>query len=326
MPSPRKILIFRLGAMGDILFTTPALRALKAAYPASHITCVLLRQWAFLMRRNPQVDRVIGIPYCHPKATRHLTRERFDLLLNFYDFENGAQLCESIPATERRGSRWIDGRLIPDEHSRFLAKDKALKDELQRAGLSYAELYCRIAGVPADSLRMDFDPGPWARLRARWLLRRHGLSAPIALHLHSRGSRSRSWSVESALRVVRQLPDRRFLVLGYRADRAATLRLESEPNVSVTFAPAPVQAALLAHCSLFVGIDSGPRQLASAMGIPTLTLCGPQPFSFLPPDPKARCLTVDCPDAPCFEESCPRGAECLSHISAEQVVQAILEI
>jgi heptosyltransferase-1 len=53
------MLVVRLGAMGDILHTLPAVRALKLGHPALRLTWVVEPKWAPLLAENPFVDRVL---------------------------------------------------------------------------------------------------------------------------------------------------------------------------------------------------------------------------------------------------------------------------
>src|ERR1035441_2055714 len=57
-PNPA-ILVVRLGAMGDILHTLPAVRALKLGHPDTPLTWVVEPKWAPLLEQNPFVDRVL---------------------------------------------------------------------------------------------------------------------------------------------------------------------------------------------------------------------------------------------------------------------------
>lgn len=328
MNTRKKILIVRLGAMGDILFTTPAIRALKHQFPESHITYLTMRKWAFLLKNNPSVDRVFGIRYRQPRSARALWREKFDLIVNLHEFEDGARICESIPAMERRGNRWSEEKgLIQGEWSQLLGKAPAIQSELSRRNLSYGEIYCHIAGVEPDSFDFDFCPGFFAVWRAWRFLRRRRLltpPAPIALHLHSRGSEAKSWSTESALGLVRRMKKQRFLVLGYKEDRERTRALEGESNVVVSYHNVTAQAEMLLFCAAFVGIDSGPRQLAAAMGIPVITLFGPTPPEFLPPKKDAISLTAKVSCAPCYAAGdCREGRQCLDFIGTDEIAKAV---
>lgn len=329
MGNGKRILILRLGAMGDILFTTPAVRALKARFPESHITYVVLKKWRFLLTGNPSVDRVVGLRYREPKALGGLRHEKYDLIINFNEDDKGAQLCEALNAAERKGHRWQDGQLQPDAQSQLLVRDKTTFQTIADTGVSYPEIFCKVAGVDSDLLRYDFTPGVWASFRAKWEARRLQMQSNVeyvALHIHSRGMGAKSWSTEAVRKVISALPKRHFLVLGYAPDRQSTQPLEAEPNVKVTLAPIAVQAALMRHCGLFVGIDSGPRQIAAAMGLHALCLFGPRRGEHLPSFPGDQTLSAKWPCAPCFDDICPRRLDCLDQIPAEQIISKIEEL
>src|ERR1019366_3812638 len=55
----RRILVVRLGAMGDIIHTLPAVAWLKQSYADSHLTWLVEPRWAPLLEENPHVDRVV---------------------------------------------------------------------------------------------------------------------------------------------------------------------------------------------------------------------------------------------------------------------------
>jgi ADP-heptose:LPS heptosyltransferase len=320
-----KICVLRLGAMGDILFTTPALRALRRQYPEAHITYILLDKWRFLLRGNPNVDRVVGLPYREPKALGRLRRECFDLVINFHEMEDGARLCQALRARERRGHQWKNSALCPDENSRLLIKDSATLLSLYRNHISYPDLFCRIAKVEPDSLRYDYFPSRLAEWKARFFFVLRGGRGKdcVALHLHSRGMSSKLWNPVQVREVVRALPNQHFILLTYPPDREKSRLLENEPNVWVCPHPISVQAEILRRCALFVGIDSGPRQIAAAMHTPALTLFGPRPPEHLPQFPGDRILRVERSCAPCYEEICPKGEDCLSYLSPERIADEI---
>ena len=67
MDGPR-ILVVRLGAMGDIIHTLPAVASIKHSTPFSQITWVVDAKWTPLLDGNPYVDRVIPFDRRSPKA------------------------------------------------------------------------------------------------------------------------------------------------------------------------------------------------------------------------------------------------------------------
>lgn len=320
----KRILVYRLGAMGDILFTTPLLRALKQVEPDCCITYVCLKKWAFLLRRNPHVDRIHPVEYSHPKTLGKLGRETFDLVLNLMEGEQAAQSCAALQAREYRGNRWDGETVLPDAPTGLLiSRDKEQRIALSRQGISAPELFARAAGIPVKDWRFFFEPGAWARWRGNRRLAH--LPRPfVAIHCHSRGSQSRNWPVEHLRETLSLLPEVFFLILGYKKDRDHFAPLAAN-HVGLDYSSMPVQAVLLSHCDLFVGIDSGPRQMATAMGAPVLWLSGPTAPNISPLMEGEGAYEVPRECAPCFEENCPRNEECLSRISPADLARAIRE-
>src|SRR5215469_13997936 len=56
-----RMLAIRLGAMGDIMFTLPAIASLKHSFPGWHLTWAIEPQWAPLIEQNPFVDSVVAV-------------------------------------------------------------------------------------------------------------------------------------------------------------------------------------------------------------------------------------------------------------------------
>lgn len=325
MEQVKKIVVLRLGAMGDILFATPALRALKAKYPGCHITYIALGKWRFVLQHNPNVDRFFGLKYCHPRAVASLAHEEFDLLINLHETEDAARVCQSLKAKERRGDQWRDGKLVHDENSRYLQPNESIRGMILE-GITFPALHCRIAGVSPTDLHYDLFPSWPHRWRAAWFWRRHRLMDAIALHLDSRGAPSKQWNPESVRSVARLMPSQQFLILGYRKDRALTRPLEALPNITVNYDDVLTQAELIRRCRLFVGIDSGPRQVASAMRVPVLCLVGPRPSETLERFDNEFYLQTSCPKSPCFEATCPDKRDCMAQIPPQAIVAEINRI
>src|SRR5512147_2742797 len=62
-PMGKRILIVKLGAIGDVLRTTPLLTGLKRAYPQSHITWVVDKEALPLLKSNPSIDRLLPFDF-----------------------------------------------------------------------------------------------------------------------------------------------------------------------------------------------------------------------------------------------------------------------
>ena len=82
-PASSRILVVRLGAMGDIIHTLPAVAWLKQSHPGSHLTWLVEPQWAPLLEGNPYVDRVVAM---RRKSFADLVATRRELRSSPYDF------------------------------------------------------------------------------------------------------------------------------------------------------------------------------------------------------------------------------------------------
>lgn len=324
MEDIREIAVLRLGAMGDILFASALLRGLRRRHPGARIHFLCLDKWAFLPRRNPNVDRVLALRDTHAEtARRQWGGRRLDLLINLQELEMGAAIASALPARERRGLCLDqDGRLVPSrpEDARNLPGPEALR-QLNESGSCLGELFCEIGGVETDSPRNEYhvrplDRLPVAPLRARL---RRGSDPLLAVHLHSRGGPLRCWNASDAAPVLRELGKQaRLLVLGYKPDRAATAPLEALPRCRVSYHPITRQAALLECCDAFLGIDSGPRNLASALGLPSVCLMGPLPYGISTQLPGESFLYAPLPP----ENETHRVGAALARIPAADILEA----
>ena len=106
-----KILLVRLRLIGDVVFTTPAIRAIRRHYPDARITYVVEEEAAPVVRGNPHLDEVIVLT--SPRAAgrlradlaviRRLRRERYDLAIDFHGGPRSSLLTWASGAPERIG-------------------------------------------------------------------------------------------------------------------------------------------------------------------------------------------------------------------------------
>jgi heptosyltransferase I len=96
IPGPR-ILVIRLGAMGDIIHALPAVATLKHSFPRSHITWVCDAKWTPLLEGNPFVDEVLALERRTMRGLaetwRRLRKDRFDMAVDFQGLMKSALLA-----------------------------------------------------------------------------------------------------------------------------------------------------------------------------------------------------------------------------------------
>ncbi len=296
---PRKILVIRLSAVGDVVNTLPALQAIRAGYPDAVIGFVVEDRAHDLIARHPSVDRVHLYPRkrwarmaLRPhrwadlvaesgRFVREIRRERYELALDFQANFKGAMHGLLSGAPRRVGFSRAHCRewnhLFTNEHvtppggeqinrvDKFLSLAAWIGAPVDGAGYRLPELgenagrvgaWIEEAGLPRYAA---VHPGTsdFGKVK-RWLPERFSqLAARIASELGLRC-------------VVTWGPGERALAeeVVRGAGGGAVLAMETRSVLDL--------AEIIRRARLFVGCDSGPLHLASAVGTPSVALFGPK--------------------------------------------------
>jgi len=149
---------------------------------------------------------------------------------------------------------------------------------------------------------------------------------------------AKRWPVERFIAAAREIQKRtncHWLIFGGVGDMALAAHINSElrtPNSELRNLSGRTSLrelmALLKLCRVLLTNDSGPMHVAAALGTPVVApfgstspeLTGPG----LPDDPRHRLLKSDAPCSPCFRRECPIDFRCMTGISVERVVEAVL--
>ena len=121
-----QILLVRLRLIGDVVFTTPAIRALRRRFPEARLTYLVEESAAPVVAGNPHLDEVIAIPRTRGlrrvlddwKVARALRARRFDVVVDFHGGPRGSWLTWLTGAKRRIGytvvgRRWMYTTAVP---------------------------------------------------------------------------------------------------------------------------------------------------------------------------------------------------------------------
>jgi len=338
-----RILVIRLGAVGDVVRTLPAVSALRTGYPAARIEWLVEPASASLLRAQPWVDAVRVLPRpdwtAHARALRWgtlaremwrflraLRAERFDLVVDFHSILKTGLPSRASGAPVRVGYARPYGRegawLAANERAR-LSAPRCSRFERNAALLAFLGL--RAPGHP-EPLRLA--PESVARMD-----RALG-DAPPAPVLHpgtSDGTPHKRWTHEGYAHVARGLAETcgvpAWVTAGpARDDRTLADAIVRAADGAARPAPAtpslPDLAALFARSLLYVGSDTGPMHVASLVGIPVVQLLGPtDPVENAPwPGTPSRSVRVGVACSPC-RRGCA-AATCMRAIDPADVLDA----
>ena len=332
----RRILLIRRRALGDALVTVPAVLAVHRAWPGAAIDLVVDRPFAPLLADLARPVRVL--PWPPPPGTswlRTLRRGRYDLVIDWLGNPRTAVWTALTGAPVRVGydlprRRWAYNVRVPRNRVAGRAvrsfAGEAFLDPLRVLGLGpepWRPGYAR--GRAGGASGADTPYGRWRRDRD--LDRLH----PVAVVMSATWP-AKAWPAAHVAALVAGLADagREPLVVPGPGDAALVDELRASVPAE-RFAP-PTDlgelADLLAACRAFVGTDCGPRHLAAALGVPTVTLFGPtDPGGWNPARPEHVSLRTGEPCSPCDLKTCPvPGHPCLDGLLPQTVLRAVLAL
>lgn len=343
-----RILLVRLRLIGDVVFTTPLLKALRRRYPEAHLTYVVEPTAAPVVLGNPHLNEVIVAPRGRGlarlrddvSAARRLRRERFDIAIDLHGGPRSAWLTRASGAPMRIGYR-IAGRSWMYTHVVPRSPDLEPRHSVANQWDLLAPLGIEPCEPARDGVEMPDDPRAWARIEQR--LAAAGISAShrlVVLHV-SAGNPFRRWPAESFITLVVELarrdPARRFMIMSGPSETEAARAVAEQARGRLGAAGSAVAhgefdvaelRALAARAAVYIGGDSGPLHIAGTTPTPVVALFGPTlPERSMPwRDPRWFAEAIDAgplPCRPCHQRTCePGDFRCLTRISPDRVIAA----
>ncbi len=335
----KRILIVRTDRIGDVLLSTPVIKAFRDAYPYAYIAMMVSPYAQDIINGNPDLDEVV----IYDKDTRHknwinalnfalrLKQKKFDLaialhptnrvhILTFfagilkrigYDRKCGFLLTDRIKHTKHLGQKHeLEYNLDLVRYLGIEPKDKSLFMPIRPESEKWVEDLFQQEGIaPTDKL-LAIHPGAsciskiWPAERfafvADKLIERYGLKALIV---------SGPKDIRIAKDVIKHLHHR-------------AINLAGETSVSQL-------ASLLKKCSLFISNDSGPVHISTSVGTPVISIFGRSlkglsPRRWGPLGKNDRILHKDVGCKVCLAHNCIKGFSCINAITAEDVLNAVL--
>ena len=345
-----KILLIRLRLIGDVVFTTPAVGALRRHFPDARITYLVEGPAEPVVRHHPALDDVVVLERPRGLArigydlalARRLRAERFDLVIDLHGGPRSGFLAWATGAPQRigydlPGRRWSyttrvpwTRSLVPPRHS--VLNQWALLEPL---------------GIPMidrmrDPVTIPVDPEAARRVAARLAAAGVSDTTPVLVLHVSAGNPFRRWPAESFAAAAAALAtadrSRRIIITSGPSDAAAAESVANEARRRAGDAAAGIirteefdlseLRALVDRAALYIGGDSGPLHVAGATRTPIVALFGPTlPERSMPwRDTAIGAIAVDAgplPCRPCHQRHCvPGDFRCLTMISPNMVVDA----
>jgi len=335
----QRILAISSTGIGDTLFSTPAIRALREAYPRAHVTGMFRARYMDLFLNNPHVDAVI--PYYGKyrrlaSTIRALRHGRFDVAAILHGNDP-----DIVPLAYFSGAPFIVR--IPNDSTRFrflLSNGELTAENNVVPGPPGVEMRLRIAGLlgaKSGDRRMVLVVDPEAeRIVATYLWASSvGPGDRLVGFQVGASNVSRMWFGDQFAELGRRLlaadPALRIVITGSPAERRYS-RMIAEAmgagrRVVVTAGQLTLRqvAALVDRLDVLVAADTGTLHMALALGRPAVALYAMADSRVTGPDPtdwRYRVIQKWRTCDPCYGKACPFPM-CMQNITVDEVETAV---
>ena len=316
-----------------MVLLTPALRALKNAYPESNLALLLRPRVADLMETHPYLDTCIvdtknrGRYRSLTGLIRRIHEAAFDaaVVLHPTSFRNAL-----LPFLAR-----VPIRVGTNVSGRGLLLTASCEDDI---GVHEVHRYLRVLRlltIETSSDFLEFWHTDGDREMIQDLLRAEGVSSTdrlIALNLGTTWH-TKQWDIANFVEVIYQIEylvrDARIVLTGSSTETALVAALPpSLPAINLVGKTSILQlGALLERCEICLTCDSGPMHIAAAVGTPTIALFGPtDPVRHKPYGAGHTVVEKPVVCRPCYKRKCYRQDAphlCMTEIDPAEVVKTL---
>jgi heptosyltransferase-2 len=337
----RELLVRGPNWLGDLVMTTPALRALRVGLPEARITLLVRPGLEALLEGSPLVDRVRVQSSHHAgpgavwREARALAREaRFDTGLCIPDSISSALFMRLARVGRVVGhARGGRGLLLHEAVTAPAEWGQRRMVARERVALGLVEAL----GVREQGTGLELHVTPAGEQAARALLEHHRLDAGTAplvgLAPGASFGASKCWPPDYYAAVGDRVAraGARVVLLGSPAEAALCREVADRMQ-----APAPALAgalgldglvALVRRLSLLLCNDAGARHVAAAFAVPSIVFFGPTAVEKTNLNLEhVQVLQTNADCRPCYRRECPIDHRCLRDIPPEPVAKMALEV
>jgi heptosyltransferase-3 len=348
------ILIIRFQHLGDLVFVMALAQNLRLAYPHARITVVCSPAYAELLRQQPELDAVITIPArssglisgIRGWATTlwSMITGAFDLVIDLSDNRRSTLLTRLTGARVRIGYEPPDryparrGFLERGVYNEFAAVVGTKWDESDEQLDHYIGRYLaplKTLGLPVvrATPKLTITEADWIAVQT--ILNEAGVGGRPYTVIHPGASKpTKRWPTRHFPRVIEHLARHGIdvVMVGDGADAALAGEIAAlSPSTKFASLVGKLTlgqlAAVLEHCALYIGHNTGPTHVAAAVGAPVIaiygihaSLWGPLSDRRVVVSPARPCQCVD--PATCRPND-PNGSLCVQRNSVADVLRAI---
>ena len=338
----KNILIVKLSSIGDVIHALPTLSVLRHNYPQAKITWIVEEKACGIVENHPYLDKVICINLKKMKLkemiklAHRLKQAKYDLVLDLQGLLKSGLISwftrapvRLVYPIHREGSGLLATKAVASRPESLHVIQKCL-DTVRALNLTVTE---------KNLTDFQLNIRPEDEQFARQFLNSQGVQDSDTLIGLNPGAAwpTKQWPPE----LFAQLADRlieenqaKIILFGGPSDLELTAAIEKNMQHTAISSGGKTTlkqlAALIKHCRVFVGSDTGPMHIAVAVKTPVVALFGPtDPGYSGPVNSHDRVIWSHLSCAPCFKvKECPQGTPlaCMKAITPDMVQKKIAQI
>jgi ADP-heptose:LPS heptosyltransferase len=271
----QKVLIVSVTGMGDSLWGTPGIRALKKSFPEVEIDLLVNRPWKSLFEHNPYLNKIFEYQeqwYCQPFSGMKLLGRYYDFVLIFHanrNFKRVLPWLRSLPVWCHQNFDWI-----PESHR--------VKIDMAVHGIQRRRIMLKKFGVESDGGQMEIFFDQVTIDRIEQVLKAHNFSPKKYVYLNLGAAvEARRWMVarfDQLARLILKTTPWNIILGGGPNEKKRALTILKQLNtpraIEVCSQPILVNAGIISKAKLIVTADTGPMHIGLSMKTPVVALFG----------------------------------------------------
>jgi lipopolysaccharide heptosyltransferase II len=330
-----KILIIKFSSLGDVILSTPALRAIKEKFGPSHkISFLVSQECKDVLLGCPYIDELLVCDFKNKDSTikgllglaNLLRKKNFDLVIDLQNNRKSHLLAALTLALDRYG---YDNKKFGFLLNRRIKDEKPALDPV-----THQFRILKMLGIELNNSALELWPTTEDQRCVKEFLHTQWLSANqklVGINMSaSQRWNSKIWPLHHMVKLCEEIcrQDTRIVITGTDDDLAyAETLIKNLKNAKVINACGKTTvnqlACLIKTCSVYISSDSAPLHIAASQGVPFIALFGPtDPLRHTPSAKNCLVIKKDLPCSPCYKSKC-KSKKCMELIKPQDVLGAI---
>jgi len=331
-PMGTRVLIIKVGAVGDVVRTGSILPTLHRVYDPVHVTWISEPSGVNILQHHPLIDCLLTFDAV---GMRIAEQQTFDLVLSLDKDPGPAALCERVQAADKRGMGLSPhGTVYPINAACEPYFELGLDDDLKFHGntKSYPQLIHEAVAMPyvREPYRLYCNEATLAATQARFAPWREGGAAVVGVNTGAgKVFANKTFTPDKWVEVCRRLLDDGHVVvlLGgpqeISNNRWIAERLDGRAYVAGNGHTAQQFTAMVDQCDVVVTADTLALHVAIGRDVPVVVLFGPTCEQEIDLFDHGRKIISPCDCRPCYRRACNVSPTCMDRIDIGDVVGAV---